>query len=188
MALWSHLKPLCRLLRDESGLAAMELALVAGTLSTLMLNGVEIGRFYFAKMEVQNATQMASQNVWKTCDTPVKAPVTRNCSGRTTAMTTGLQSTSLGSSVSLSSGYPTEAYYCAATSNGSLINVGPVSNNDGTAATKPATCSPNGSGSDTPGDYIIIQAQYTYRPLFSGITIGSLLPTTIASTTTMRIQ
>ena len=188
MKLLSHLRPLCRLLRDESGLAAMELALVAGTLSTVMLNGVEIGRFYFAKMELQNATQMAAQNVWKVCDTPTKAPVTRNCAGRTTAMETGLQSTSLGTSVTLSSGYPTEAYYCASTTDGSLIIVGPVSNNDGTAATKPSTCSPNGSGSDTPGDYIVIRAQYTYTPIFRGITIGSLLPTTVTSTTTMRIQ
>ena len=160
----------------------MELALVAGTLSTVMLNGVEIARFYFAKMEVQNATQMAAQNVWKTCDTPSKAPVTSNCSARTSAITTGLQSTSLGSAVSLASGYPTEGYYCAKTSDGSLTNVGAVTSQ------KPATCSPNGSGADSPGDYIVIQAQYTYAPLFRGITIGSLLPTTIASTTTMRIQ
>lgn len=182
MSLLSHLKPLCRLLRDESGLAAMELALVAGTLSTVMLNGVEIARFYFAKMEVQNATQMAAQKVWKTCDTPAKAPVTINCSGRTTAITTGLQSTSLGSSVSLSTGFPTEAYYCAATSDGALISVGAVT------SAKPSTCSPSGSGSDTPGDYVVIQAQYTYQPIFSGITVGSLLPTTITSSTTMRIQ
>ncbi|MEO6716394.1 MAG: TadE/TadG family type IV pilus assembly protein [Novosphingobium sp.] len=188
MALMTHLKSLGRLLQDESGLAALELALVASTLSMLMLNGVEIARFYFAKMEVQNAAQMAAQNVWKVCDTAAKSPVTRNCSGRTTAMTTGLQSTSLGSSVALSTGYPTEAYYCASTTDGSLISVGPVSNNDGTAATKPSTCSPNGSGSDTPGDYIVIQAQYTYRPIFNAITIGSLLPGTITSTTTMRIQ
>jgi len=177
-----YLKTLFRLLRDQSGLAAMELALVAGTLSTVMLNGVEIARFYFAKMEVQNATQMAAQAVWKNCDTPAKSPVTINCSARTTAMTNGLQSTSLGSNVTLSSGYPTEAYYCAATADGSLINVGSVS------SPKPTTCSPNGSGADTPGDYIVIQARYTYAPIFTGITIGSLLPTTITASTKMRIQ
>ena len=182
MTILSHLKPLYRLLRDESGLAAMELALVAGTLSTVMLNGVEIARFYFAKMEVQNATQMASQAVWKTCDTPAKSPVTINCSARTTVLTTALQSTSLGSSVSLSTNYPTEAYYCASSTDGSLVNVGAVT------ATKPTTCYPSGSSSDTPGDYIVIQAQYTYAPIFNGITIGSLLPTTITSSTKMRIQ
>ena len=182
MKLLPHLKPLLRLLRDESGVAALELALVAGTLSTVMLNGVEIARFYFAQMEVQNASQMAAQNVWKTCDTQAKAPVTINCSARTTAITTGLQSTSLGSSVSLATNYPTEAYYCAATADGSLINVGAVT------SAKPTACSPNGSGADTPGDYIVIQAQYTYTPIFRGITIGSLLPTSITSTTKMRIQ
>ena len=160
----------------------MELALVAGTLSTLMLNGVEIGRFYFAKMELQNATQMAAQNVWKTCDTTAKSPATVNCSARNAAIRRGLESTSLGSNVSIVAGYPTEAYYCASTTNGTLVNVGAVT------SAKPSTCSPNGSGSDTPGDYIVIQAQYTYTPIFRSITIGSLLPTTITSTTTMRIQ
>ena len=188
MNLLPRLKALLCLLRDQSGVAALELALVAATLSTVMLNGIEIARFYFAKMEVQSAAQMAAQNVWKTCDTPAKAPVTRNCSARTAAITTGLQSTSLGSSVTLTTNYPTEAYYCAATSDGSLINVGPVTDSNGNAATKPSTCSPNGSGSDTPGDYIVIRGQYTYAPLFRSITIGSLLPTTITSETTMRIQ
>ena len=182
MAFLSQLKPLYRLLREESGLAAMELALVAGTLSTVMLNGVEIARFYFAKMEVQNATQMATQAVWKTCDTPSKSPVTINCPARTTVITNALQSTSLGSSVSLSTNYPTEGYYCASTTDGTLVNVGAVT------SPKPTSCSPSGGASDTPGDYIVIQAQYTYSPLFNGITIGSSLPTTITSSNKMRIQ
>ena len=97
-------------------------------------------------------------------------------------MSNALQSTSLGTNVAMASGFPTEAYYCAATSDGSLINVGPVT------SPKPTTCSPNGSASDTPGDYMVIQAEYTYTPLFRGVTIGSLLPTSMTATTRMRIR
>jgi Flp pilus assembly protein TadG len=182
MKVFTNLKALGRLLRDESGLAAIEMALVLGTLSTVMLNGVEIARYYFAQMELQNATQMAGQAVWKVCDLAAETPVTTRCSARTVAITRALGSTSLGANVTLSSGFPTEAYYCAATADGSLTSVGPVT------SPKPTTCYPTGSASDTPGDYIVIQAQYTYTPIFNNITIGSLLPTTLTSTTRMRVR
>ena len=169
-------------LRDQSGSAAVELALVAGTLASVMMNGIEISRWYFSQMELQNATQMAAQAVWKACDSPAKLPVTINCSARTAAMNNALQSTSLGTRVTLSSGYPTEAYYCVATSGGALTNVGSVSN------AKPVNCSPTGSTSDTPGDYIVLRAQYTYSPIFYGITIGSLLPTEVTAQTMMRVR
>jgi hypothetical protein len=38
-----------------------------------------------------------------------------------------------------------------------------------------------------PGDYIKVQTTFTYTPLFKGITVGSLLPTKITSTTYMRL-
>ena len=182
MIIGPYKKSLRRLLRDKTGAAAVELALVMGTLTTVMLNGVEIARYYYAQMQVQNATQMAGQAVWKTCDSASKAPATVRCPGRTAAMTNALQSTSLGSTVAMSTGFPTEAYYCAATADGSLINVGAVT------SPKPTTCSPNGSAADTPGDYMVIQAEYTYSPIFRGVTIGSLLPTAMTATIRMRIR
>jgi Flp pilus assembly protein TadG len=178
----SILGALGRCLRDQTGSAAIEVALVVSTLSMIMLNGVEISRWYFARMQVQNATQMAAQAIWKTCDTSAKLPVTTNCSGRTIAITNALQSTSLGSGVALSTGYPTEAYYCVATSGGALTSVGAVS------STRPNSCSPTGPSSEKPADYVIVQAQYTFTPLFNGITIGSLMPTTVQASTTMRVQ
>ncbi len=176
------LKSFRRLLRDQKGAAAIELAMVMATLASVMMNGVEISRWYFNRMELQNATQMAAQAVWKACDSPAKLPVTVRCSARTAAINNALQSTSLGTRVTLASGFPTEAYYCVATSDGTLTNVGSVSN------AKPVNCSPTGPTSDTPGDYIVIQAQYTYSPIFRNITIGSLLPTTVTSRTMMRVR
>lgn len=176
------LKATARCLRDKSGAAAVEFALIAGTLTTLLLNGLEIGRFYFIQMEVENAAQMAVQSIWKTCDTPSENPVTVRCSGRTNAINRGLQSTSLGSTVTLATGFPTEAYYCANTTTGALTNVGAVT------SPRPADCSAAGSATDIPGNYVIVQAQYTYAPIFRGLTIGSRLPTTIQSTSTMRIS
>jgi Flp pilus assembly protein TadG len=172
----------CRRLRDETGAATVEFALSTGVLLTVMLNGVEIARYFYIKMQLQHATQMAGQAVWKTCDTAAKVPVTINCSGRTSAITTALQSTSLGTGVTLSSGFPTEAYYCTATSGGALTSVGPVT------SAKPINCSPTGSASAVPGTYVLIQAQYTYSPIFSGITIGSQLPSAMQASVTMRVR
>ncbi len=170
-----------RLPRDEAGSGAVEFALVMTVLSALMLNGIELARFAYAKMQLQNATQMAAQAVWKTCDTAAELPVTINCAGRTTAITNALQSTSLGAHVTLSSGFPTEAYYCAATIGGALTSVGPVT------SAKPANCSPTGNAADTPGNYVVVQAQYTYRPLYRGVSVGSLMRSTLTASTTMRI-
>jgi|EndMetStandDraft_5_1072996.scaffolds.fasta_scaffold211351_2 Flp pilus assembly protein TadG len=176
------LRNFVRRLRDDCGAATVEFALVTGTLVSLMLNGIEIGRYYFIRMEVQNATQMAVQAVWKICDTASENPVTVRCSGRTSAITRGLQSTTLGNNVTLATGYPTEAYYCTSTSTGALQNVGAVT------SARPADCTAAGSSTDIPGNYLIVRGEYTYAPLFRGITIGTSLPTNIQATSTMRMR
>ena len=152
---------------------------MVGFLSLAMLNTVEIAKFYFQKMEVENATQMGAQAAWKTCDT-TKLPATTNCSGLTTAITTAISSTSLGNAVTLQTGFPQEGYYCLNTSN-TLVYASNVSS-------KPANCSATGQATLQPGDYIKIQTQYSYSPIFPGFTIGSLLPTSITSTSMMRLQ
>lgn len=181
MRLLRSLANCLRCLRDQSGAAAVEFALVTGTLTTLLLNGLEIGRYYFIRMEVQNATQMAVQSVWKICDTASENPVTIRCSGRISAMSRGLQSTTLGDDVTLATGFPTEAYYCTSTTTGQLQLVGAVTDQ------RPADCSAAGSSADRPGNYLIVRGVYTYTPLFRGITIGSTLPGTIQATSTMRM-
>ncbi|WP_373488835.1 TadE/TadG family type IV pilus assembly protein [Blastomonas sp.] len=166
---------------DSRGVAALELALILGVGTTVMLNGIEISRYYYAKMELENAAQMAAQNVFRVCDKSEKLPATIRCSDHTDAIGTALQSTSLGSNVTLSTDYPTEAYYCVSTG-GALIQVAAANE------TRPNDCSSVGRSSDKPGLYLMIQAQYTYTPIFDAITIGSRLPATVRSSTMTRLS
>jgi Flp pilus assembly protein TadG len=164
-----------RLRRDERGVAAIEFAFIAGTLAVAILNTVDVGMYAFKKMEVENASQMGGQAAWKTCDLQ-HLPATTQCSGLTSAVTTAVHATSLGSSVGLSG--PTEGYYCV-NSSGALVYASDVS-------TKPANCSAYG-GTSSPGDYVVVQATYAYAPLFPGITVAHFFSSTISKTTYMRV-
>jgi Flp pilus assembly protein TadG len=163
--------------RDERGLAAIEFALIAGTLSVALLNAVDVGVYAFKKMEVENASQMGAQAAWKTCDSS-HLPATTACTGLSTAVTQAVQATSLGTNVTVASGYPSEGYYCV-NSSGALVYVAAVSS-------KPSSCSSVG-GASAPADYILIQSTYTYAPIFPGITVASAFATTITKTTYMRL-
>lgn len=146
----------------------------------IMLNGVEVARYYYGRMELQNAVQMASGAVWKLCDTSAKLPTSTNCANRNTKITTALQSTSLGNAITLSSGFPTEGYFCINTTTGALQSAG---------SSQPANCSPyGGTSSQSAGYYLTIQAQYTYAPIFSSVTVGGSLPTTVVAKTVTRLS
>jgi hypothetical protein len=111
-------------------------------------------------MEVENAAQVGAQAAWKTCyDSSSMLPATQNCAGLNTAITTAIQSTSLGTSVSVADSYPTEGYYCVTSSN-TLQSVGSLSS-------KPANCSAAGDSSTSPGDYIQVGVTFAYAPLFA---------------------
>lgn len=175
---------IARLLRElrrcVAGAAAIELGLIASTLSVVMLNGVEIARYYYARTELQNAVQMASQAVWKLCDTTAKIPTSTACTGRDTKITNSLQATSLGTSVTLSAGFPTEGWFCINSGTGALQSAG---------STKPANCSAyGGTSAQSAGFYVTIKGQYTYAPIFSAVTIGGSLPTTVVAKTVTRLQ
>ncbi len=90
-------------------------------------------------------------------------------------MTSGLKETTLGNSVSLNG--DSEGYYCATTSN-TLVSV--------SASTQ--TCSGYADTNATPGDYVLVTAQYTYTPIFQGMTVTSLLPATITKTVWIRME
>lgn len=150
--------------RDAKGTAAIEFALVSLLLVVGLLNAVDFGYYMYQRMEVENAAQAGAQAAWKTCNQSPMYPATQNCSGLNAAITAAIQVTSLGTSVQLASGYPTEGYYCVNAS-GQLQSVGSLSS-------KPANCSAVGNSSTSPGDYLQVQVTYSYAPLF-GLTVMS---------------
>ena len=170
-----------RLSAETSGMATIEFAIASTALTVGLLNGLEVARWSLQRMEMANAVHSATLAVWNACDTK-KLPAKSNCAGLNSAITTGLQTTSLGTSVTLASGYPTEGYYCI-NSSGVLTNVANYN------ATPPADCSAQGDSTHSPGDYVVIQATYSYTPLIgSGLTVGSALPSTFTSTGYIRLK
>jgi Flp pilus assembly protein TadG len=177
---WAAVCRKVRTLRGETrATAAIEFAGTAALLSVGLLNAVDVGYYMYRRMEVENAAQVAAQAAWKTC-TQSMLPATQNCSGLNTAITAAMHSTSLGTAVVLASGYPAEGYYCVSGSN-ALQSVGSLSS-------RPADCSAAGNASATPGDYIQVRVNYSYAPLFPGITVMSATGiSSITMTSWMRL-
>jgi len=164
---------------DRRGVAAIEFAIFAGLLSFATLNVAEISIYIHQRMEVENATEMAAQAAWKNCDLSM-LPATTNCPALSNAVQNAMQSTSLGSRVTLQSGSPSEGYYCV-NSSGALQYVSDVS-------IKPADCTAASMPSLQPADYIQITTNFAYAPLFPGITIGDTFATPITKTAWLRLD
>jgi Flp pilus assembly protein TadG len=166
---------------DQRGVSAIEFSFFAGLLSLGMLNTADVSIYIYQRMELENATQMGALAAWKTCN-PSKGylPATTSCPELTTAVTNAVQSTSLGTEVSLQSGSPAEGYYCVNSSNG-LQYVSAVTS-------KPTDCSAAGMPSLQPTDYIQITTEYAYAPLFPGITVAGVFATPITKTALMRLD
>lgn len=168
--------------RDMRGAAAVEFALVLTLLAIPILNVVDVGIYVFQRMEVDNAAQVAAQAAWAivpNCTLPLTNP-SSNCSALSGKMTTAAHSTPLGSNVSVSSA---ENYYCVKTATSQLVPVG-------TFPTKPSPdncAAAGGLSTDTPGDYLIVTASYTYTPVFSGVSVVDLLGSTITRKVWMRL-
>jgi Flp pilus assembly protein TadG len=169
----------CGALRtDRSGVAAIEFALFAIFLSLALVNVADVSIYVYQRMQAENATQVAVQAAWKTCDA-AKLPATTNCPGLATAVQEALQSTSLGTRVTLVSGSPSEGYFCINSSN-ALQKVSNVTS-------KPADCSAAGMPALKPGDYIQVQTTFPYAPLFPGLSVTGTFTTPINRTAIMRL-
>lgn len=168
-----------RLFADNSGLAGIEFALASTALTVGLLNGLEVARWSFQKMELANAVHTATLAAWNACDTQHLPAKTKCTSALATAVSNGLSQTSLGTLT----GTTSEGYYCVNTS-GVLQK---IANYD--ATTKPADCTLAGDSSRAPGDYVVVTANYTYTPLFGqSLTVGSLLTSNLTSTGYIRLQ
>jgi Flp pilus assembly protein TadG len=171
-----------RFRRDRQAVASVEFALVSLAFITGVLNAVEIGRYAFQRVQVENAAYSGAQKAWNECDLTAQTkrlPATQNCAGLNTAVTAAIQSTSLGTAVTLTSTGITEGYYCVNTSN-ALQFVGSVSS-------KPANCSAAGNANVAPGDYIQVPVTFSYKPLFPISVMGARGASTITKTSWMRL-
>ena len=167
---------------DQRGASAVEFAIFAGILAFGLLNTADISVYIYKRMQVENATEMAVQAAWKTCDASKGfVPATTSCPNLTTVITGAAQSTTLGNLVSIQAGSPSEAYYCLNNS-GALQNVGAVT------SPPPTDCSAAGNAGQKPGDYIQITTTFSYAPLFAGITVAGAFTTPIVKTGTMRLN
>jgi TadE-like protein len=167
-----------RWLVSDTGTALIEFAFVAPILAILLLNLFDFSTLVWASMETDYSAQVGAQAVFKSCAGGAM-PAMTHCSGLTTTATTAVQSTSLGTNVSLASGYPTETYYC--TSGTTLTSVGTYS-----SPPSPFDCSSVGNPGVTPGDYIEVQVTYAYSPTFAGLSLAS--SQTLTSTAMERLQ
>ena len=104
-------------------------------------------------------------------------PATQNCAALNTTITTAIQSTTLGTAVSLASGYPAEGYYCVNSSNALQYQ--------GSVSRSPTACSTGAA----PSDYLQVGVTYPYQSLFPGlISVMSVSGvTSITKTTWMRM-
>jgi Flp pilus assembly protein TadG len=151
--------------QDACATAAIEFAGAAMFLVMGLLNATDLGYYMYQRMEVENAAHAGAQAAWKTCyDQSSMLPATENCPGLNGAITTAIQSTSLGNAVALASGYPTEGYYCVNSSN--------VLQSVGSLSAKPSDCSAAGSSTTSPGDYVQVEVTYAYSPLFAVSVMG----------------
>jgi hypothetical protein len=171
---------------DQRGTSAIEFSFFAGLLSLGLLNMTDVSIYLYQRMELENATQMGVQVAWKNCDqNNGQLPATKNCPLLTTAITTAVQSTSLGTKVSLQSGSLLEGYFCAVSS----TDLKPLVNWTNPLTTSmPPDCTAVGMSSLQPGDYIKITAQFAYAPLFPSITVAGKFATPITKTSLMRLN
>lgn len=165
---------------DRRGTAAVEFALAATLLIVGLLNAVDFGYYMYQRMEVENAAEAGAQAAWKTCsDQSTMLPATDNCANLKTAITAAIQNTSLGTAITLTSGSPTEGYYC--------VNASNMLQAVGSLAAKPTDCSAAGNASVSPGDYILVSVTCKYAPLFGLSLMTATGITSINMTTWMRL-
>lgn len=169
-----------RFARDRRGAATIEVALTTLFMAYSVMNVADISIYAYTRMQVQNAAQMGAQAIYEACGSE-DLPATSQCSGLDAAVLRGIQSTALGSRVTLKSGSPAEGWYCINSSNALQY----MSAYD----SKPVDCSGAGTPSLQPGDYIKVETQHTYSPLFpTNTTIGSLLNTQMSASALVRLE
>jgi Flp pilus assembly protein TadG len=178
---WKQIRGTPRnLLDDRRGVAAIEFAFITMFLCLGVVNVSDTGIYLYKRMEVENAAQVGAMSALKACDlNHLPATINSNCPALNGAVTAAIQSTSLGSNVTLNS--ISEGYYCVNSSN-TLQYVGSVS------SARPVDCSAAGMAALRPVDYLQVPVTFGYTPLFSGISVAGLFATPITKTAMLRME
>jgi Flp pilus assembly pilin Flp len=167
-----------RFARDQRGVAALEMGLVGGLLATALLNVVEVSRYAYMTAQVGAASQAAAHAALVKCE-PTETPVTLNCGDIDAEITKAIRGSSLGSQVRLH-GALRERWYCL-TPTGALQDMS-------AAGSKPTSCLEAGDPSVRPGLYLRVETEYTYEPLFPGLTIAETFADVIVRASWMRVR
>jgi Flp pilus assembly protein TadG len=146
--------------KEQSGAAAVEMAIWLFILVVPLMNIIDLGLYVFQNMEVENAAQMAAQSAWAECGQQLQ-PASTKCPGFATALQRGARSTTLASSISVGS---TEDEYCV--------------NADGDLE---KSCTPSAY-------YLVVTTTYNYAPMFAPVSVASLFPSPIVRTTWRRMS
>jgi Flp pilus assembly protein TadG len=183
-----------RLRRSERGAAATEFSLVAIVLVYIFVNLIDVGMYVYDKIELQNAGQALMEKIFLYCPpgsgyTPVTTKCNNNLSS--TIENTAVQNTSLGTKVTIvpittatsdcvvgNTLKLCEGWMCVTTGGGLTDSGASI------GTSNPASCA-NGN---RPGDYIYATVTYTYAPVFSRLTVASLLTTPITYKAWMRVN
>jgi Flp pilus assembly protein TadG len=173
-SLTSHLQ---RYLRDERGVAAIEMAMITSIFAVAAMNAIDVGRYAYVLMEAELATQAGAEAALVTCDAQ-HVPATQACPNLNSAVTTAIGGTTLGSAVSLN-GAIGEGYYCVNAA-GALVLAGNVNS-------KPADCSAFGAAAGTPALYLQVRTRYAYKAIFPGLTVAQAFPASVQKTAWMRM-
>jgi len=167
-----------RRLANDAGVAIIEFALAVPILVILLLNLVDFSMLIWSTMQTDYSAQMGAQAAFKICSGE-NPPALTNCAGLSAAVTTATQSTSLGTGVTVAAGYPGEEFYCVSGSALQSVGTSPPSPYDCSTATPP-------NAAAKPGDYIVVQVNYSYTPTFSGLSLASAH--TLTATAMQRVN
>ena len=173
---------------DARGVAAIEFGVTGLMLAIALVNAVDVGYYAYRRMEVENAAEVGAQAAWKTCNNlqsnmlPATDPT--KCPGLNAAITTAIQSTTVGTAVSLDptiNPNPAEDYRC--------VNASNVLQSVGSVSSPPPNCAAAGNVAASPGDYLQVGVTYPYQSLFPGsISVMSVSGiTSITKTSWMRM-
>lgn len=177
--------------RSRRGASAVELALVLPILTLPFLNVIDLAWYAFSNMQVQNGAQMGAQAALADCGANwTYVPALTKCTSAksalgvsvTTAVTQAVQSTILGTGVTLASGYPQEGYYCA-TSTNTLVAVPATTTSCDTYLGGLSPAQTSAYTGEVPGDYLLVKTTYGFTPPInlSFLAVTSFMSPTITS-------